>query len=128
MDILKIVCIAVVGALIFFYLKSNNSDLAGLSALSTGIILLITTVNYLITAVGFFSEMASKTGISSEVFLLVIKIITISYLADFTSSLCDDLGVKSIGNKVNFASKIIIFTLSTPIIVTLFEVVSELIV
>ena len=128
MDILKIVCIAVVGALVFVYLKSNNSDLAGLCALSTGILLLITTISYVISAVGFFSEMASKTGISSEIFLLIIKIISISYLADFTSSLCDDLSVKSIGNKVNFASKIIIFTLSTPIIVTLFDVISGLIV
>lgn len=128
MEILKIICIAVVGALVFVYLKTNGSELSGLCAVSTGILLLITTINYVITAVSFFSEMASKTGISSEVFLLVIKITAISYLADFSSSLCEDLGVKSIGNKVNFASKIIIFTMSTPIILTLFEVVSNLIV
>lgn len=127
MEIIKIACIAVIGAIVFVYLKTNGSELAGLSALSTGIILILTTVSYLISAVGFFSEMASKTGISSNLFLLVIKITAISYLADFASSLCDDLGVKSLGDKVNFASKIIIFTLSTPVIINLFDVVTTLV-
>ncbi len=128
MEIVKIACMAVVGAIIYVYLKSNGSELAGLSALSTGIILILTTVSYLISAVGFFSEMASKTGISSNLFLLVIKITAISYLADFSSSLCEDLGVKSLGDKVSFASKIMIFTLATPVIINLFDVISTLII
>ena len=128
MEILKIACIAVIGAIIFVYLKSNGSELAGLTALATGIVLLLMTISYLITALGFFSEMASKTGISSNLFLLVVKITAISYLADFSSALCEDLGVKSLGNKVNFASKIMIFTLSTPVILNLFDVISSLLI
>lgn len=128
MEILKIISIGVIGAFVYIYLKSNGSELSGLCIVATGIILLISILGYVVSAVGFFSEMASKTGISSEVFILVIKIIAISYLADFTSSLCDDMGVKSIGDKVSFASKIIIFTISSPIIFTLFDVISSLII
>ena len=127
MELLKILSIGVVGAFVFIYLKSNGSELAGLSIIATGVLLLITVLGYVVTAVGFFSEMASKTGISSEIFILVIKIIAISYLADFTTSLCEDMGAKSIGDKVSFASKIIIFTISSPIIVTLFDVISSLV-
>ena len=126
MEILKIACIAVMGAIIYLYLKSNGSEIAGLSALATGIVLILMSISYVISAVGFFSEMASKTGISSNLFLLVIKITAISYLADFSSALCEDLGVKSLANKVNFASKIMIFTLSTPVILNLFDVISSL--
>ncbi len=127
MEILKILSIGVIGAFVFIYLKSNGSELAGLSIIATGVLLLITVLGYVVTVVGFFSEMASKTGISSEIFILVIKIIAISYLADFTTSLCEDMGAKSIGDKVSFASKIIIFTISSPIIVTLFDVISSLV-
>lgn len=127
MEILKVLSIGVIGAFVFIYLKSNGSELAGLSIIATGVLLLITVLGYVVTAVGFFSEMASKTGISSEIFILVIKIIAISYLADFTTSLCEDMGAKSIGDKVSFASKIIIFTISSPIIVTLFDVISSLV-
>ena len=128
MELLKILSIGVVGAFVFIYLKSNGSELAGLSIVATSVLLLISVLGYVVSAVGFFSEMASKTGISSEVFILVIKIISISYLADFTSSLCEDMGAKSIGEKVSFASKIIIFTISSPIIFTLFDVISSLVI
>ena len=126
MEILKVLSIGVIGDFVFIYLKSNGSELSGLSIIATGVLLLITVLGYVVTVVGFFSEMASKTGISSEIFILVIKIIAISYLADFTTSLCEDMGAKSIGDKVSFASKIIIFTISSPIIVTLFDVISSL--
>ncbi len=128
MEIVKIVCIGVIGAIVYVYLKSNGSELAGLSVIATGILLIISTVSYLISVVGIFSNIASNSGISSDLFILIIKIIAISYLADFTSSLCDDLGVKSIGDKVAFASKLIIFTLSAPVIFNLFNVISQLIV
>ena len=127
MEILKIVTIGVVGAIIFIYLKSNNSELSGISAVATGILIIILTVSYIVDAVSFFSKMASITGVSSEVFTLIVKIIAISYLADFSSSLCEDMGAKSIGEKVNFASRLIIFVLSVPIISNLFSIVSSLI-
>ena len=127
MEILKIVCIGVVGTLVYVYLKSNGSELAGLSAIATGILLIICTVSYLVNAVTIFSEIAKNSGVSSDLFVLVIKIIAISYLADFTSTLCEDLGVKSIGDKVAFASKLIIFTLSAPVIFNLFNVINGLI-
>lgn len=128
MEILKIIIIATIGALIFVYLKQNNSELAGLLAVSTGVIILILTVEYVISVVSFFSKMTDVIGVSSELFIIVIKIIAISYLSDFCSSLCRDLGVSSIGDKVNFASKMMIFVLTTPIIINLFELLSSLIV
>ena len=128
MEILKILCIGVVGALVYVYLKSNGSELAGLSVIATGILLIISTLSYLLTAVEIFSKIANDSGVSSETFVLVVKITAISYLADFVTSLCEDLGVKSIGDKVAFAYKLIIFTLSAPVIFNLLNVISELIV
>ena len=125
MEILKIVFVAVVGAMLYLYLKSQNSELSGLTVVATGIIIILLSVSYVISAMAFFSEMATKTGINSEVFVLIIKIVAISYLADFSSSLCDDLGVKSLGEKVNFVSRIIIFVLSIPVFNNLLNLVSS---
>ena len=125
MEILKIVFVAFVGAMLYLYLKSQNSELSGLTVVATGIIIILLSVSYVISAMAFFSEMATKTGINSEVFVLIIKIVAISYLADFSSSLCDDLGVKSLGEKVNFVSRIIIFVLSIPVFNNLLNLVSS---
>ena len=109
MEILKIISVAIIGAIFFIYLKSVNSELSGLLCLGTGIIILILTFSYVIEVVDFFKGFVDSLGISSNILVLIIKITVIAYLVEFSSSLCEDLGVKSIGNKVEFAGRIIIF-------------------
>ena len=128
MDIVKIVCVAIAGAIIFLYLKSNGSELSSLVAIATGIIVLLLTVSYIVSALSFFRDMALKTGVDSSVFVLIIKIVAISYVADFSSSLCEDMGIKSLGEKVNFASRIIIFVMATPIFSNLINIISTLLI
>ncbi|MBO7214730.1 MAG: hypothetical protein J6V66_04450 [Clostridia bacterium] len=128
MDVIKIAIVGVVGALIFIYLKTNSSELSGLTAVATGILMLIMTIDYIFIAVDFFKNMATTSGIDSEVFKIIVKIIAISYLADFSSAICADLGVSSLAEKVNFASRIIIFVCAFPVITNLYQVVSSIIV
>lgn len=127
MEILKIIFVSIIGIIIFVYLKSNNSELSGLSAVACGLLILLLTVDYVIETVEFFKNMANLTGIDGSVFKLIIKIVAISYLTDFANSLCLDLGSSSIGEKVSFAGKIIMFTLAIPIFMNLFEIISSLI-
>ena len=127
MEVVKIIFVSIVGILIFSYLKANNSELAGLSAVASGILILILTVDYVIETVEFFKNMSVLTGVDGSVFKLIVKIIAISYLTDFANSLCVDLGSSSIGEKVSFAGRIIIFSLSIPIFMNLFEIVTSLI-
>lgn len=128
MEIIKIALIGIVGALIFIYLKMNSSELSGLVVVATGILIVILTIDYIVDVVEFFGQMSQKTGLDSGVFKIIIKIVAISYLADFSSSLCADMGVTSLGEKVNFASRLIIFVLSFPIIINLFNIISSLVV
>ncbi|MBQ3235589.1 MAG: hypothetical protein IJA97_05480 [Clostridia bacterium] len=127
MEIVKIALVGVVGAIIFIYLKVHNSELSGLMVVATGILIILLTVDYLVVAIGFFKEMTNKTGIDGSVFKIIIKILAISYLADFSSSLCNDLGVSSLAEKVSFASRIIIFVSAFPVITNLFNTITSLI-
>ena len=115
MEILKIVSIAIIGAIFFFYLKSVNSEISGLLCLGAGIIILLLSISYIISAVSFFKEFVNTLGISSSVLLLIVKITIIAYLVEFSKNLCEDMGAKSLGGKVDFAGRIIIFVTSIPI-------------
>ena len=127
MELIKIALIAVVGALLFIYLKSNSSDLAGLVVVATGIFILLLTVDYVIETVTFFKKMGQNIGIDSSFLKIIVKIVAVSYLADFSSSLCADLGSTNLGEKVSFAGRIIIFVLSFPIFINLFNVITSFI-
>ena len=128
MEILKIVAIAIIGAIFFFYLKSVNSELSGLLCLGAGVLILILSINYVLTAVTFFKEYINSLGISSSTLLLIVKITIIEYLIEFSKSLCEDLGSKSLGAKVEFAGRIIIFVTSIPIFSSLIDTLTKLII
>ena len=58
---------------------------------------------------------------------IVIKIIGISYLIEFSSGLIEDFGLKSLSDKIVFVGKIAILTTAYPIIEKLIKTVTELI-
>lgn len=126
-EILKIVSIAVIGAMIFVYLKSLNSELSALSAVATGVVLIFTVIDYVLSTVKIFSELSYNLGVSTKIFMIVIKIIIISYLIEFCENLCSDLGVTNIGAKVSLCGKIIIFVTAVPVYKALIDAVTTFI-
>ena len=127
MDLIKVFLVAITGAIIYIYLKSLSSNLSGLVLIATGIIILLFSVDYIVKSVGFFVELSSKTGIDSNLFTILVKVILISYLADFTESVCNDIGATSISSKISLVTKLIIFVVAIPVYENLFEIVSGLI-
>lgn len=128
MEILKIVLIGIIGAVSFVYLKSTNQELCGLLSLGTGILILLMTLSYVLSAVNFFKDLALSTGISNEILTIILKITAISYLISFSQTLCEDMGVSSIGSKIEFAGRVIIFVMAIPIYSNLFNILSNFII
>lgn len=126
MEILQIVGIGLVTVIAALVLKQIKPEMAVLVSLCGGILLLLLTVEYLTDIIGVFNLIVQKTGLSSGIFAIVIKIIGIGYLIEFTANLCADAGMGSLGEKVLLAGKLIIFTMSLPIIYNIIEIIVEL--
>ena len=126
MEVYKIVAVGLVCAVLVVWLKSVGSEYALLAAIASSVLLLTMTLSYVIRFVDFFNRLSSTTGVSSEVVVLVLKILGISYLIEFSSSLIEDFGLKSLSEKVVFAGKIVILTLSVPIVESVVSAVFEL--
>ena len=127
MEIFKIIAIGLVGAFCYVFLYSIKSELAPLVLLATGIVLIIEIVEYVFLTIDFFNELALNANISGTLLKTVLKIMAISYVLEFAITLCDDLNVKSIGVKLSFAGKIIIFVIAIPIYKELFNVITSFI-
>ena len=57
---------------------------------------------------------------------ILMKIIAITYIAEFGAAICRDSGYSAIGNQVEFFGKIMILAVSMPIITTLLETISSI--
>ena len=116
MDIVKVVGIGFVTLIISIVLKEVKKEYAIYAVLIGGILLLTASFGTIREIVNFLSKISEKTSYNSEFIGLLLKITGISILVEYTVSICKDSGESAIANKVDFAGKVIIISLSIPII------------
>ena len=116
MEICKIVAIGIISVILIAYLKTVNSESAVIAGVASGLLIIILSLTYVKDFVAFFSELSDKGGLDGSVFKLSLKIIAISYLVDFSSGVASDFGQAALGEKIQFAGKVIMITLAMPLI------------
>lgn len=112
-DIIKIIGIGFVTLIITIMLKEYKKDFAIYASLIGGMLVIFLMIDYLESIVGFISNLADN---NNEFILLLIKITGISILTEFATSICKDSGESAIANKVDLGGKIIVISMSIPVI------------
>lgn len=127
MNITQIVAFALVSVFIIVLLKQYKSEYALIASIISSGIIIYFSFSKLETVIDLIQQLINQTGINKEFFEILVKITGIAYLIDFGSNICKDVGESAIASKVEFAGKIIIVTMSLPILTTLLETVVEVI-
>lgn len=117
MDILKIVGIGLLTLIITIILKEYKKDYAIYVVLAGGMIILLFSMDTISSVVGFIRNVYIGSGKYNDVFIsLLLKVTGIAILTEYAVSICKDAGESAIANKIDFGGKIIIISLSIPII------------
>lgn len=124
MDIFRIAAIALVTAFCSIILRDIKSELSMLVAFAGGIIVLLSVVDYFFGIFSVITDIAKRAGIASSIITLLFKVIAIGYIAEFSSSLIEDVGLSSLADKVTLAGKLMIVSVSLPIVVDLFKFIA----
>ena len=72
------------------------------------------------------TSLSNKTAINNEFLVLLIKITGIAFLTEFAVSVCKDSGETAIASKMDMGGKVIIVSMSIPIIASLLETVIKI--
>lgn len=126
MEILKISAIALAGVILAALLKSVNKDISLYVILSTAVIILITVLARITEIFSFIENIYENITYGREFFPVIIKVLIIAYITDFTAQLCKDAGEGAIGSKVELAGKVIIFYTAMPILTAILELINVL--
>ena len=108
-------------------LKNTDNRYTILAGIATGAVILIVALNSLSGVIVQLHALVDKTGVDSELFAALLKIVGIGYVTEYTASVCADADCASIGRKVAFAGKIAIFLLALPIVKALLDIVAQLV-
>lgn len=123
MEIVKIIGIALISLIIIILLKQYRPEFTIYISLLTGILILILVMDKLTGIVNLLQTISNKASINNTFLTLLIKITGIAFLSEFAVSICKDAGEGAIASKIELGSKIIIISMSIPIISSLLEII-----
>lgn len=116
MEIFKIIGIAFIATILCIILKQTRPEFAMLLALITGILIFFICQSKVAEVVDILRNLADKAGMPSGFLSILLKVIAVSYITEFASNICKDVGETAIASKVQFAGKCSILILSMSII------------
>ncbi len=127
MDIIfKIVAIGLITCVATLIIKPIRTDFAILISIVGGLIILFMIINYLTGIFDTLQNIIGITNLNSSLYTLLLKIVGIGYLIEFTAGICNDTGNGSLGDKILLGGKIIIMVMALPIITSILEIIMEL--
>lgn len=124
--IFKIIGIGLITCIATLILKPVRADFAMLVSLVGGVIILVLIISSLTNAISLITNIAEKTGVSSDLLTLVFKIIGVGYLVEFSASLCVDSGNSGLGDKLLLGGKIVILVMAMPIVTSIMNIIMEI--
>lgn len=126
MEIIKIIGIALIALIIIIMLKQYRPEYAIFISILTGMLILFLVMDRLSGIINLIQSVQDKFSVNTQFIALLIKITGIAFLSEFAVSICKDSGEGAIASKIELGSKIIIVSMSVPIISSLLEVVVKI--
>lgn len=124
---IKIVAIAIICSILILYLRSTGSEYTTVCIVGAGVLIISYSLTYITEIFEFVNKIASFSGIDSSFFKIIYKITAIGYLIEFSAGIVEDVGLQSLSKKLIFAGKIIILSISLPILYAVFNLITGLI-
>lgn len=124
--IIKIIGIGLISLIICEILKQYKPEFVIYVVLISGALIFLLVTNTLTEIINLVQSMANKASINTEFLKLLIKITGIAFLSEFAVSICNDAGEIAIASKMEIGTKIIIISMSIPIITSLLEIILKI--
>ena len=123
MDIVKIIGVGLLALIIIIILKQYKPEFTVYVSIIAGAIILFMVIGKIQAIINLLSNLTSKSGTGSQFLKILLKITGIAILTEFAVSICKDSGETAIASKIDLGGKIIIISISIPIITALLELV-----
>lgn len=123
MNMIKIACLGLTGVMLGLLLRQVKSPFAEMISLATCLLIIF----YSLTRLSAVFEMVNTVGAyfaeQRDYIKILLKIIGITYVADFSANICRDAGCSAIAGQIEVFGRISILAISSPIILALLETI-----
>ena len=115
--------IGVASALGVLLLRQVKPELAVIVGLVGTILIFLMVVSGLTKIISSINGIVAQTGLATQLFSSILKIVGIGYLCEIAASICQEAGANAVADMVILGGKIVIMVLAIPIVQALVDVV-----
>lgn len=125
MDMIKIAMIGIAAVLLAIQMKSGKKEYELFVTMGACLCIFFFLMTKLETVVAAIGRMQSYIRLDSKYVAILIKMIGITYVAEFSSNLCKDAGYQAIAGQIEMFAKLSILAISMPVLLALLETISQ---
>lgn len=120
--------IALVGmtvVLLAIIFKNNKSEYAIYVSLAGCLLIFFMGVGKLEIIINTIKKIQTYINLNESYIVILIKIIGITYIAEFAANICKDFGHTAIANQIELVGKLTILATGMPILLALLDTINE---
>lgn len=119
--------LAIASAVLCMVVRVQQPQMASVCAVASGLMLISLALNELVNLQGLFARLTAMAGLQEGYLQTLLKALGISFAAELSTQLCEDLGEKGLAVKVGLMGKLCLLTLTAPLMMTILEMMLELV-
>lgn len=123
MNIVQIGIIGVAGVLLAVQFKGGKAEYGIYISVALSLLIFFGILGHLGTIIDAVGRIGSYISLDGAYIGTLIKMLGITYIAEFSSSICKDAGYQTIAQQIEIFGKLAILVLSLPILTALLETI-----
>lgn len=123
---IKVAIFGIITSLVTMKIKHIRPEIAIVIAIVSCIILALYSLKEMKEILTLFDTIKTYAKIPDGYFQILLKLIGISFLCEFTSNICKDAGSPSIAKQIEFIGKLSILIVGLPILKALLLMIQNL--
>ncbi|MBO5246097.1 MAG: stage III sporulation protein AD [Eubacterium sp.] len=124
MNIVQLSILAVVGVLLALVIKKERPEYGIMLSIVVCICIFFSILGRMTVLIDAVERMRALANMEAAYLQIVLKMIGITYVAEFSVNLCKDAGYTTIASQIEMFSKISILLLALPIIEALLNLIA----
>ena len=125
MSVLTIGILGIAGALLAVELKGLKGEYGIYLVAAVGLVIFFYGITKLKTVIETIRQVQSYIRLNRMYLEVLLKMIGITYIAEFSSGICKDAGYGSLGSQIEIFGKLSVLAVSMPILLALLDTVKQ---
>ena len=120
---LKTALLGILTILIAMAMRQGKAEFSTFVSFTGSILIAWIAVQLLDGITGSLERLEKLISVDMEYIALLLKMIGVTYLSEFSSSICRDAGYSAVAGQIELVGKLTILTIGMPIVLALFELI-----